>query len=120
MRHDATYFKKMEEEKARFKQVSKVYYIDNPSDREIIKNFEEEFLFWLKGNPEYKDNPLSSLKWYEVKGAIKIWKNDLTNYSIANIPLYADLTNKWSALQSLRIRRKKARDYGQKSLEETE
>lgn len=89
----------------KYRKPEKRYYLDNPADKQAVKDFEQEFNLWLKGNPKHKNNPFSYLKYYESLGAIRIYNNDIVSYSIEKLSLYKDLEEKWSVLGLLRSRR---------------
>ena len=98
----------------------KKYDLNNFDDKEIIKSFEKEFISWLKNHQQYKDNPFSVHKWYESLGLIKIHSEDFTQFGVykGKVKEFVEIQKKWSALQSLRIRRVKAKEYNEPPTEE--
>ena len=91
------------------------YDLDNPKDRQEVKDFENEYLTWKKEN-EY-NNLISLEKFLETKGACKIRSELPTDTIITNSSRYEKLTALWSAVQILRRRRSKAEEYKIKDLE---
>ena len=98
----------------------KKYDLDNPNDRKIIKDFEKEFLFWLETNPKYKSSPFSDHKWYESLDIIRVTSEDFTQFNIYRdrTKEFKEIKKKWSALQSLRIRREEAKKHNTPPVEE--
>lgn len=98
-------------------KIVKRYDLDNPEDKATIKSFEKEFLSWLENHQQYKDKPSSTNKWYESLGLIKITGDDFSQFNVfrgkENIRKFKEAQRKWSALQSLRIRREKAKEYNE-------
>jgi len=92
------------------KDESNKYNLDNPNNREIIKQFEKEFLAWYENNKDVKYPPPKFERWFAELGAIRIEDGDEFGRIIIVDPvLYTDLSEKWNALQYLRRRRTMAK-----------
>ena len=109
------------------------YDLKNENDKRIIKDFEKEFLSWLKDNPNkanWKNRIFAELIYFQEKGAIKIC-GDITkiptidnywpiNYNIiiGKERLFEDLQEKFQALNELRYLRERAKKHNEESLEQ--
>ena len=75
------------------------YNLENPEQRELIRQFESEFeASGFKG-------PGSFNFWLRHIGIIRFQKQDWKNYAIKDITRYSECQQKWGALQELRRRR---------------
>ena len=94
----------------------KEFNLDNPEEKAIVRQFENDFIDWCEKNKGY--DGVASERWFEELGAIKIKRDMSVNYIIVSDPvLYRELNKKWSGLQNLRIRRTYAKRLEKESIE---
>lgn len=122
--------------------VDEGYNLDDPSQREIIKEFEKDFVGWLAMSPKWADNVWRHERYFEELGAQRLtWltKNkrydpeqrkvvevepflmpDASSVVVLDGKLFDELHRKWNALTDLRGRRKYASEMEADNLEKLE
>ena len=89
----------------------KRYKLDVPEDRKKVRDLEREYLSWREGVGKQYSGSMVFQRFLESKGACEI-RGSGTRQSdvlVTDPILYDKVLKLWSALQDLRLRRKKAK-----------
>lgn len=105
------------------------YDLNDPKQKELIRQFEIEFKNYMAQHPDYnwENRMYISLLWFQELGAIKL-KGDTSKkptidnlwnyrYSIVDPILFKELSKKWSALNELKWRRTTAKRAEREAME---